>query len=141
LGYEAEIDSYIDSDEYLNAYGENTIPCPRTETNQRSILNVGFNRTYALYNGYASSDNITNKATLISDLAANKPTPIVFHKNGSSGTPGSNNKRFRIKATKASIGSLNRVSNQIYEVNYEQLNAKIKNLHRTGAKILSINEV
>lgn len=141
LGYEAEIDSYIDSDEYLNAYGENTIPCPRTETNQRSILNVGFNRTYALYNGYASSDNITNKATLISDLAANKPTPIIFHKNASSGTPGSNNKRVRIKATKASIGSLNRLSNQTYEVNYEQLNAKIKNLHRTGAKILSINEV
>ncbi|NJK56882.1 MAG: photosystem I reaction center subunit XII [Pleurocapsa sp. SU_5_0] len=141
LGYEAEIDSYIDSDEYLNAYGENTIPCPRTESNQRTILNVGFNRTYALYNGYASSDSVTNKATLISDLAANKPTPIVFPKNSSGGTPGSNNKRFRIKATKASIGSINRLSNQTYEVNYEQLNAKIKNLHRTGAKILSINEV
>ncbi len=141
LGYEAEIDSYIDSDEYLNAYGENTIPCPRTESNQRTILNVGFNRTYALYNGYASSDSVTNKATLISDLAANKPTAIVFPKNSSGGTPGSNNKRFRIKATKASIGSINRLSNQTYEVNYEQLNAKIKNLHRTGAKILSINEV
>jgi hypothetical protein len=141
LGYEAEIDSYIDSDEYLNAYGENTIPCPRTESNQRTILNVGFNRTYALYKGYASSDRITNKATLISDLAANKPTPIVFPKNGSSGTPGSNKKRFRIKATKASIGSLSRAINQTYEVNYEQLNAKIKNLHRTGAKILSITEV
>lgn len=141
LGYEAEIDSYIDSDEYLNAYGENTIPCPRTESNQRTILNVGFNRTYALYNGYASSDSVTNKATLISDLAANKPTAIVFPKNSSGGTPGSNNKRFRIKATKASLGSINRLSNQTYEVNYEQLNAKIKNLHRTGAKILSINEV
>ena len=141
LGYEAEIDSYIDSDEYLNAYGEYILPCPRTESNQRTILNVGFNRTYALYNGYASSDSVTNKATLISDLAANKPTAIVFPKKSSGGTPGSNNKRFRIKATKASIGSLNRLSNQTYEVNYEQLNAKIKNLHRTGAKILSINEV
>lgn len=141
FGYEAEIDSYIDSEEYLNAYGENTVPCPRTESNQRTIQNVGFNRTYALYKGYASSDSITNKATLISDLATNKATPITFVKKGSSGTPGSNNKRFRIKATKTSIGSLNRVSNQSYEVNYEQLNAKIKNLHRTGAKILSITEV
>ena len=141
LGYEAEIDSYIDSEEYLNAYGENVIPCPRTESNQRTLLNVGFNRTYALYNGYASSDNTTNKATLISDLASNKPTPIVFPKNSSSGTPGSNKKRFRIKATKASVGSLNRFSNQTYEIDYEQLNAKIKNLHRTGAKILSITEV
>ena len=142
LGYEAEIDSYIDSDEYLNAYGENTVPCPRTESNQRTLLNVGYNRTYALYSGgYASSDNITNKAALISDLAINKPTPIKFPKKSSNGTPGVNNKRFRIKATKASIGSRNRFSNQTYDVNYEQLNAKIKNLHRMGAKILSINEV
>ena len=141
LGYEAEIDSYIDSDEYINAFGENIVPCPRTESNQRTLLNVGFNRTYALYNGYASSDNITNKATLISDLAANKPTPIKFPKNSSGGTPGVNNKRFRIKATKASIGSLNRFSNQTYEVDYKQLNAKIKSLHRTGAKITSITEV
>jgi phycocyanin-associated rod linker protein/phycoerythrin-associated linker protein len=141
LGYDAEIDSYIDSDEYTRAFGENVIPCPRTESNQRTLLNVGFNRTYALYNGYASSDNITNKATLISDLAANKPTPIKFPKNSSGGTPGVNNKRFRIKATKASIGSLNRLSNQTYNVDYDQLNAKIKSLHRTGAKILSITEV
>ena len=141
LGYEAEIDSYIDSDEYNNAFGENTVPCPRTESNQRTLLNVGFNRTYALYNGYASSDNITNKATLISDLAANKPTPVVVPKNRYGQTPGSNNKRYRIKATKASIGSLNRFSNQTYDVNYDQLNAKIKNLHRSGAKILSITEV
>ncbi|WP_319421527.1 phycobilisome rod-core linker polypeptide [Pleurocapsa sp. FMAR1] len=141
LGYEAEIDSYIDSEEYNNAFGENIIPCPRTESNQRTLLNVGFNRTYALYNGYASSDNITNKATLISDLAANKPTPIVFPKRSSGGTPGTNNKRFRIKATKASVGSLNRFSNQTYNVDYAQLNAKIKNLHRTGAKIVSITEI
>lgn len=141
LGYEAEIDSYLDSEEYINAFGENIVPCPRTESNQRTLLNVGFNRTYALYRGYASSDNTTNKAKLISDLAANQPTAIIFPKNSGNSTPGTNNKRFRIKATKASIGSLNRFSNQTYEVDYKQLNAKIKNLHRTGAKILSITEV
>lgn len=140
-GYEAEIDAYIDSDEYLNAFGENIVPCPRTESNQRTLLNVGFNRTYALYRGYASSDNTTNKAKLISDLAANRATAIVFPSKSSSKTPGTNNKRFLVKATKASIGSLNRMSNQSYEVNYEQLNAKIKNLHRIGARILSITEV
>ncbi len=141
LGYEAEIDSYIDSEEYNNAFGENIVPCPRTESSQRTLMNVGFNRTYALYRGYASSDTTTNKAKLISDLAANKPTPIVFPSKSSGGTPGVNNKRFRIKATKASVGSLNRFSNQTYNVDYEQLNAKIKNLHRTGAKILSITEI
>ena len=141
LGYEAEIDSYIDSEEYNNAFGENIVPCPRTESNQRTLLNVGFNRTYALYRGYASSDNTTNKAKLITDLAANQATPIVFPKKSANATPGSNKKRFQIKATKASVGSLNRFSNQTYNVDYEQLNAKIKNLHRTGAKILSITEI
>lgn len=141
LGYEADIDSYIDSEEYTNAFGENIVPCPRTESNQRTLLNVGFNRTYALYNGYASSDNITNEATLISDLAANKPTAIKFPKSNFGGTPGSNNKRYRIKATKASYGSLNRFSNQTFDVDYKQLNAKIKSLQRGGAKITSISEV
>lgn len=138
-GYEAEIDSYIDSEEYINAFGENNVPSPRVVSNPQSIQNVGFNRTYALYRGYASSDS-SDKARLISDLAANLPTPIVFPTQGG-GTPGSNNKRFRIKATKASIGSLNRLSNQTYDVGYEQLNAKIKNIHRIGGKIISITEI
>ena len=140
-GYEAEIDSYLDSPEYLNAFGENIVPCPRTESNPQTIQNVGFNRTYALYRGYASSDTTTNKAKLITDLASDLPTPIVFPSKSNGGTPGTNNKRFRIKATKASIGSLNRLSNQTYEVNYDQLNAKIKNIHRIGGKILSITEI
>ena len=138
-GYEAEIDSYIDSDEYLMAFGENTVPSPRGSSDPGTVSNVGFNRVYSLYRGYATSDS-GKSARLISDLAAKLPTAIVAPVKGG-GTPGCNNKRFRVKANKASIGSLNRVSNQTYEVSYEQLNAKIKNLHRTGAKILSITEI
>ena len=138
-GYEAEIDSYIDSDEYLMAFGENIVPSPRGTSDPETVSNVGFNRIYSLYRGDATSDS-GKSAQLISDLAANLPTPIVAPAQGG-GTPGINKKRFRVKATKASIGSLNRVSNQTYEVGYDQLNAKIKNLHRTGAKIVSITEV
>jgi hypothetical protein len=140
LGYEAEIDSYIDSDEYLDAFGENIVPCPRTESNQKTLQNVGFNRTYALYRGYASSDNTTNEAKLLKDLAANLPTPIILPKRGG-GSPGNRSKRYQIKATRASQGSLNRFSNQTFEVGYDQLNAKIKNVQRTGGKIVSIREV
>ncbi|AFZ34540.1 chorismate synthase [Stanieria cyanosphaera PCC 7437] len=139
-GYEAEIDSYIDSDEYLNSFGENIVPCPRTESNQKTLQNVGFNRTFALYRGFASSDR-DKKAQLITDLATNRATPIVFPSKGKGGTPGNTNKRFRIKATKASIGSLNRVSNMTYDVGYQQLNQKIKNIQRIGGKILSITEI
>lgn len=138
-GYQAEIDSYIDSDEYLMAFGENTVPSPRGSSDPTTVSNVGFNRVYSLYRGYATSDS-GKSAQLISDLASNLPTAISAPAKGG-GTPGCNKKRFVVKANKASIGSLNRVSNQSYEVSYEQLNAKIKNLHRTGAKILSITEV
>lgn len=137
-GYEAEIDSYIDSDEYLNSFGENTVPCPRTESNQQTLQNVGFNRTYALYRGYASNDS-SKQAKLITDLATNSATPIVFPSKGG-GTPDRRAKRFRIKATKASVGSLNRLSNLTFEVGYEQLSQKIQSIHRTGGKILSISE-
>ncbi len=137
-GYEAEIDSYIDSAEYLNSFGENIVPFPRTESNQQTIQNVGFNRTYALYRGYASNDS-SKKAQLISDLATNLATPIVFPLKGG-GTPDRRAKRFRIKATKASVGSLNRLSNITFEVGYEQLSQKIQSIHRTGGKILSITE-
>ncbi|MGF1540398.1 MAG: phycobilisome rod-core linker polypeptide [Pleurocapsa sp.] len=137
-GYEAEIDSYLDSEEYLSNFGENIVPSPRAISNS-TVKNVGFNRIYSLYRGNASSDN-GKSARLIKDLAANLPTPIVLPSQGG-GTPGCNNKRFRIKATKASIGSLNRLSNQTYEVSYDQLNAKIKNIHRIGGKILSITEI
>lgn len=138
-GYEAEIDSYLDSDEYLNTFGENIVPSPRAVSNPETIKNVGFNRNYALNRGYATSDS-SNQAALIRDLAANLPTPIVFPAQGG-GTPGVNNKRFRIKATKVSVSSLNRLSNQTYDVGYEQLNAKIKNIHRTGGKIVRITEI
>ena len=141
LGYAADIDSYIDSEEYINAFGENIVPCPRTESNQQTLQNVGFNRTYALYRGYASSDTVTNEARLIKDLASNLPTPVVLPKKGGGGTPGTLSKRYRIKTTKASQGSLNRFSNQTFEVGYEQLNARIKNIQRTGGKIVSITEV
>ncbi|MEL6440326.1 MAG: phycobilisome rod-core linker polypeptide [Cyanobacteria bacterium J06621_8] len=138
-GYEAEIDSYIDSDEYLMAFGENIVPNPRGSSDPAIVSNVGFNRVYSLYRGYATSDS-GKSAQLITDLAANLPTAITAPTQGG-GTPGSNKKRFRVQATKASIGSLNRLSNLSYEVSYEQLNAKIKSLHRTGAKILSITEI
>lgn len=137
-GYEAEIDSYLDSDEYLLAFGENTVPSPRGASDPGTVSNVGFNRVYSLYRGDATSDK-GKSAQLISDLAGNLATAIATPAQGG-GTPGINKKRFVVKATKASIGSLNRVSNQTYEVGYDQLNAKIKNLHRTGAKILSISE-
>jgi phycoerythrin-associated linker protein len=53
-GYEAEINSYIDSEEYLQNFGENIVPYPRSVRTQVGIKNVGFNRMFSLMRGPAS---------------------------------------------------------------------------------------
>lgn len=138
-GYDTEIDSYIDSDEYLRNFGENIVPYPRGNRTQTGIKNVGFNRTFALIRGFAASDS-GKKAKLISDVAANRPTKITAPASGS-GTYSNTGKRFRITVAKASFGPRVTQSNVTFEVGYDQMSQKIQNIHKTGGKILSITEV
>lgn len=41
-GYEADINSYLDSDEYSSSFGENIVPYCRGSQSQPGIKNVGF---------------------------------------------------------------------------------------------------
>lgn len=88
-GYEADIDSYVDSEEYQTYFGENFVPYYRdlvtTGIGQRS---VGFTRLFQLYRGYANSDNaqFTGSAPrLVKDLARNSASPVVAHSGSASG--------------------------------------------------------
>lgn len=137
-GYDAEIDSYLNSEEYLDNFGENVVPYPRGNRSQAGIKNVGFNRTFAIMRGYASS-SLGGNAKLISDVAGNRPTKIAFPYKGSSS--GTTSKRFRITVSKAGFGPRVRQSNAVVEVGYSQLSQKIQNIQKTGGKILSITEV
>jgi phycoerythrin-associated linker protein len=136
--YEAEIDSYIYSEEYESNFGENVVPYPRSST-QSGVKNVGFNRGFALFRGDATSSN-GNQAKLISDLAGNKATKIVFPASGG-GTPGQNNKRYRISVTKPGSGARFRLSSVTYEVSYSNMASRIQNIQKAGGKILSITQV
>ncbi len=138
-GYEAEIDSYIDSDEYLENFGENKVPYPRSNTTQVGIKNVAFNRTFSLFRGDATSDS-SNQAKLISDLGANLPTKITAPPAGG-GTPVQTAKRFRIAVAKAGVGPRYKRSKATYEISYEQMSRTIQNIHKMGGKILSITQV
>ncbi|MGH2413328.1 MAG: phycobilisome linker polypeptide, partial [Microcystaceae cyanobacterium] len=105
---------------------------------QTGINNVGFNRMVSLLGGAATSDS-SNKAQLISTVAANLPQKIkvATSKSGSASTA---SKRFRIAVTHG--GSANvRTTNMTYEVGYAQLSQKIQNIQKTGGKIVSIREV
>jgi len=138
-GYDAEIDSYIDSDEYLQAFGENTVPYPRSIQSQTGIKNSGFNRMLSLLRGSPTSDSGT-KARLISDLAANLPTAIEAPAKGN-GAVGSTGKRYRIAYSTASASArLNKSSKQTRLVSYNQMSQEIQTIQRAGGKILSIAE-
>jgi len=138
-GYDAEIDSYIDSEEYQANFGENTVPYPRTNTTEAGVKNVTFNRTFALMRGEATSDS-SNAAALITDLASNAGTKIATPAKGS-GTPASTSKRFRIVVAKGGLTPRYKRSNLTYEVGYAQMSRKIQNIQKAGGKILSITQV
>lgn len=140
-GLEAEIDSYISSDEYSMSFGENVVPCTRGNKSQLGSKNVTFNRAFALMRGDASSSDSSKKAKLISDIGGNRNTSIKPPARGGSGAYANTGKRFRIAITNAKFGERVTQSAVTFEVNYSQLSRKIQNIQKTGGKILSISEV
>ncbi len=48
-GYEAEINSYLDSDEYVQNFGEEIVPYPRSIRSVVGLKNETFNRTFSLF--------------------------------------------------------------------------------------------
>ncbi|MEM9482745.1 MAG: phycobilisome rod-core linker polypeptide [Cyanobacteria bacterium P01_F01_bin.116] len=62
-GYDADIDAYIDSDEYKDAFGDDTVPYPRgnqTQTGQRLV-------------GYVNMFDLLESASTISQASSSKP--------------------------------------------------------------------
>ena len=140
-GYEAEIDSYIDSDEYIQSFGEDIVPYPRSIRTQTGIKTEGFNRMFSLLRGPATSDR-DNRARLITSIAANAATSIKPPAVGNGATYGNTGKRFRITfSTAKSAARLNKFSNSECVVNYSQMSRQVQSIHKAGGKILSITEV
>ena len=138
-GYAADIDSYIDSDEYTTNFGENIVPYACSTTTQVGNKNIDFNRAFSLFRGDATSDS-GKSARLITDVASNLSSKIVAPPKGS-GNVSNTGKRFRIVTVKVGSGANYRRSNSTFEVSYSQLSQKIQNIHKLGGKIVSITEV
>ncbi|WP_310426641.1 phycobilisome rod-core linker polypeptide [Chamaesiphon sp. VAR_48_metabat_135_sub] len=139
-GYEVEINSYIDSDEYGLNFGENIVPKSQGNRTQVGIKNVNFNRTFALDRGFAAYDAVSKNAKLIGDIAGNLATKIGFPASGAAAYANTS-KRFRIAVNKAKFGPRVTQSIATFEVSYSQMSQKIQNIQKTGGKILSITEV
>ena len=72
-GYEAEIDSYLDSDEYLQNFGTDTVPYYRGYKTEAATP-TGFTHMFTLLRGASSSDKhvvTNNPARLTSRLLSN----------------------------------------------------------------------
>ncbi|MBW4508538.1 MAG: phycobilisome rod-core linker polypeptide [Scytonematopsis contorta HA4267-MV1] len=75
-GFDSDIDSYIDSDEYLDAFGECIVPYYRGYKTQTGKKMLGFTNMYQLARSSSSSDKDLvegNKARLTKALISNTP--------------------------------------------------------------------
>lgn len=145
-GFEADIDSYLDSNEYLENFGDNIAPYYRGFSTQRGQKTVGFTRMFQLYQGYANSDRAqgnTGSPRLTYDLARNTATPVQSPGgNGSlSGTTTTERGNlYRLRVTKGSIGRTPQIrrSLQEYIVPYERLTATLQKINKQGCRVISL---
>ena len=140
-GYDAEIDSYLDSEEYITSFGENIVPYPRSIRSQVGVKNESFNRMFSLLRGPATNDS-DGSARLISSIAANTATPIKPPAIGNGANYGNTGKRFRITFSSSQASArLKKFSKQERVVDYSQMSQAVQNIHKSGGKILSITEI
>ena len=136
-GYDAEIDSYIDSDDYQKAFGENVVPYAR-EKSELGRKQVVYNRNFAVNRGPAQVSSSVKSSQLVSAVAGNTTTKITTAK----AAPGSvTEKRFKIRTTAAKFDSPRRVSFNEYIVSSTKMTPQIQRIQRSGAKIVSITEI
>jgi phycocyanin-associated rod linker protein len=165
-GFDADIDSYIDSTEYQVNFGDNLVPYYRdlvtTGVGQRS---VGLPRLLQLYRGYANSDTaqLTGSAPrLVRELARNTASGVVAPSGGAGGfaylpsakgnasysTFGGSKafgagRMFRVEVAAISGPGYPKVRrvNKSVVIPFEELTPHMQRVQRQGGKIASITEL
>ncbi len=148
-GYEAEINSYFDTEEYQESFGDAIVPSYRGFTSIKGQKTVGYTRIFQLYGGYANSDRSQGKnksAWLTRELATNVSSSIRSANSGNSlggTTTGSRSQLYRVRSTQASAASRPQLRRSIKEnvVSYEQLSSTLQQLNQRKAKVLSVQPV
>lgn len=146
-GYEAEIDSYIDSPEYQESFGDAIVPHYRGFATQRGQKTVGFNRMFELYRGYANSDRAQGKnksAGLTPNLASNAANSVRTSNFGRTLTGTSSGERgqlYRVRVVQANRGNTPQIrrSSTEYLVAYEQLTPTLQRLNQRGSRVVSVS--
>jgi len=163
-GFEADIDTYIDSDEYQNTFGENFVPYIRGYKTEACTSMVQFTHTFQLVRGASSSSlkgDLAGNRPKLNSLVINPTATAVIPSSGSGatfrnptdaplrrtplGTMGSSNV-YRIEVTGYRAKNVNKVSqfrrsNKVYLVPIEQLSAQFQRIHAQGGVISSVTVV
>ena len=165
-GFEADIDSYLDSDEYQEVFGEDTVPFLRGYKTQTGKKMVGFTHFFKLQRGASTSDlkgSLAGKSPRLNRLVIQEvATAVVSTSGAASGWSFSEpptdprarqgagateeGKMYRIEVTGYRSKVVNRVSkfrrsNQVYLVPFDRLSDEYKRIHRQGGVIASITPV
>ncbi|MEL6815825.1 MAG: phycobilisome linker polypeptide, partial [Cyanobacteria bacterium J06598_3] len=163
-GFEAEIDAYLDSDEYQTVFGEDVVPYIRGYQSEACQSMVQFTHTFELVRGASSSSlkgDVAGKSPKLNSLVI-QGTPTAVISPASAGatfrTPAGsartrlgagaseNGKPYRIEVTGYRSKAIRRVSrfrqsNQVYLVPFGELSATYQKIHRDGGTIASIAPV
>lgn len=139
-GYEADIDSYINSDEYLNVFGEDIVPYTRSTKSITGQRQVGYNRIAKLERGFAQANATVPSSKLVDEIAESSKIKLVEQiYRGTPDTP--SEKRFRIVTTSAKFDAPRRQSATTYVVSGDNISPQLQRINRTGARIVSITEI
>lgn len=158
-GYDAEIDSYIDSREYEVSFGNNVVPYYRGFSVEPGVRTVGFTRMFRLYRGYASSDRSQHGGKLprlTRELGQNRASRINNPSGGSwsyggipkdaaprqalGGSYGESSKVYRLEVVGIRQPGYPNVrrSSTAYLVPLDQMLPKMQQIQRSGGKIVSV---
>ncbi|HIK44558.1 MAG TPA: phycobilisome linker polypeptide [Leptolyngbyaceae cyanobacterium M65_K2018_010] len=146
-GYAAEINSYIDSQEYRDSFGDNVVPYYRGHLTQRNQKTVGFPRFFQLYRGYGTSDRTQRsgvRARLVTEIARNSASPVA---SGSTGPAivgvvgGERGKLYRVRVAQAARPGAPQVRRTSTEflVPYEQLSQRLQQINRSGGRVTNVD--
>jgi phycoerythrin-associated linker protein len=140
-GYDAEIDSYINSDEYQAAFGENVAPYNRGARTESGQSQVTYNRMFSLDRGPAQVSSAVKSAQVGYAAATNTTNKIKPASVNLAGSGEANKKTFKILVRGSKFDSPRRRSTTEYLVSGDNMTPQIQRINRTGAKIVSITEV
>lgn len=163
-GFDADIDSYIDSAEYDENFGDFIVPYYRGFVTQRGQKTVGFTRMFQLYRGYANSDRAQiggADSRLAAELGRNSASAVVGPSGSNDGwayrqskqnnvgqrafsraTAGTSDRMYRIEISAISQPRYPRVrrSSRALIVPYDQLSSTLQQINKLGGKVASITQ-